>query len=365
MRPSDPKRGVSDSVPSQSDSSSASSASPRVNRSAAFGEPPKFEHHAIPADLPLGNNGVGDYGQTAIADLDKDGHPDFILGRKGSGDDVGPVLVPLRRPGSVGAARGRARDAVGRRAGGDRRGRGRVDRPRDQRARGTGIRASRASRSSRGTSSTSRTRTPTTCWRSISTATGSWTSSPCAGRRATTRPRRGWSGTRSRPTRRSLGAARDRARRSRGDHAQGRGGHRRQRAHRPGRGRHVVRERRRQGTRVDPAQEHPLRPERAVRRLRADVRHRHGRRRPAGGRHLRFGHHPLEDGDPARTPTATAAGGRRSSCRRASITARSTRWRSPISTATAGPTSRATSRRSCCRPAAPTRGGSCGRTWAA
>jgi hypothetical protein len=52
----------------------------------AFGEPPKFEHHAIPADLPLSNNDVGDYGQTAIADLDKDGHPDFILGRKGSRD---------------------------------------------------------------------------------------------------------------------------------------------------------------------------------------------------------------------------------------------------------------------------------------
>src|SRR5947199_4314074 len=55
-----------------------------VNCSAAFGEPPKFEHHAIPADLPLGKNGAGDYGQTAVADLDKDGHPDFVLGRKGS-----------------------------------------------------------------------------------------------------------------------------------------------------------------------------------------------------------------------------------------------------------------------------------------
>jgi pimeloyl-ACP methyl ester carboxylesterase len=55
-----------------------------VNRLAAFGEPPKFEHHAIPAELPLSASGVGDYGQTAIADLDKDGHPDFILGRKGS-----------------------------------------------------------------------------------------------------------------------------------------------------------------------------------------------------------------------------------------------------------------------------------------
>src|SRR5690349_9482710 len=57
-----------------------------VNQAASYGEPPKFEHHAIPAELPLGNNGVGDYGQTGVADLDKDGRPDFILGRKGSAD---------------------------------------------------------------------------------------------------------------------------------------------------------------------------------------------------------------------------------------------------------------------------------------
>src|SRR5690242_17362828 len=45
-----------------------------VNQAASYGEP------------PLGNNGVGDYGQTGVADLDKDGRPDFILGRKGSAD---------------------------------------------------------------------------------------------------------------------------------------------------------------------------------------------------------------------------------------------------------------------------------------
>ncbi len=57
-----------------------------LDSSQAFGEPPKFEHHIIAASLPLGKNGVGDYGQTAIADLDKDGHPDFVLGRKGPRD---------------------------------------------------------------------------------------------------------------------------------------------------------------------------------------------------------------------------------------------------------------------------------------
>jgi hypothetical protein len=38
-------------------------------RQVLFGQEPKFEHHAMPADLPLRDNGIGDYGQTAIADL--------------------------------------------------------------------------------------------------------------------------------------------------------------------------------------------------------------------------------------------------------------------------------------------------------
>jgi hypothetical protein len=46
----------------------------------------KFEHHFIDTTLPV-PGGIGDYGQTAVADLDKDGKPDFILGRKGKPDE--------------------------------------------------------------------------------------------------------------------------------------------------------------------------------------------------------------------------------------------------------------------------------------
>ncbi len=45
--------------------------------------PFRFEHQFISSDLPL-YNGTGDYGQTALVDLDRDGHPDFVLGRKGN-----------------------------------------------------------------------------------------------------------------------------------------------------------------------------------------------------------------------------------------------------------------------------------------
>ncbi|HEY7119600.1 MAG TPA: VCBS repeat-containing protein, partial [Tepidisphaeraceae bacterium] len=51
-----------------------------------FAAAPQFEHHTITTDLPVGPNRVGDYGQTALADLDGDGRPDFVLGRKGAGD---------------------------------------------------------------------------------------------------------------------------------------------------------------------------------------------------------------------------------------------------------------------------------------
>ncbi len=39
-----------------------------------------FQHHFISQDLPLKGNGVGDYGLTALADLDRDGDLDFVLG---------------------------------------------------------------------------------------------------------------------------------------------------------------------------------------------------------------------------------------------------------------------------------------------
>jgi hypothetical protein len=41
-----------------------------------------FAHHLVSTDLPLAGGGIGDYGQTALADLDRDGKPEFIVGRK-------------------------------------------------------------------------------------------------------------------------------------------------------------------------------------------------------------------------------------------------------------------------------------------
>jgi hypothetical protein len=55
------------------------------NSSPAGAESPKFEHHFITTDLPIGQNGQGNYGQTALVDIDKDGDLDFILGRKAGG----------------------------------------------------------------------------------------------------------------------------------------------------------------------------------------------------------------------------------------------------------------------------------------
>jgi hypothetical protein len=45
----------------------------------------QFKHHTITTDLPLNAGGVGDYGQTSVGDIDGDGRPDFVLGRKGAG----------------------------------------------------------------------------------------------------------------------------------------------------------------------------------------------------------------------------------------------------------------------------------------
>jgi len=43
----------------------------------------RFRHHFISRDLPVGEKGTGDYGLTALADLDRDGDLDFVLGGRG------------------------------------------------------------------------------------------------------------------------------------------------------------------------------------------------------------------------------------------------------------------------------------------
>ena len=40
----------------------------------------QFRHHFITRDLPVTAQGVGDYGLTALVDLDRDGDLDFVLG---------------------------------------------------------------------------------------------------------------------------------------------------------------------------------------------------------------------------------------------------------------------------------------------
>jgi hypothetical protein len=44
---------------------------------------PQFRHHFIARDLPTDTNGTGDYGLTALVDLNRDSHPDFVLGGRG------------------------------------------------------------------------------------------------------------------------------------------------------------------------------------------------------------------------------------------------------------------------------------------
>src|SRR3954462_4899956 len=46
----------------------------------ATAAPPVFRHHFIARDLPITTQGVGDYGLTALVDLDRDGDLDFVLG---------------------------------------------------------------------------------------------------------------------------------------------------------------------------------------------------------------------------------------------------------------------------------------------
>jgi hypothetical protein len=45
-----------------------------------FGEGPNFEHHYVDRNLPVSDKGTGDYGLTALVDIDRDGDLDFVLG---------------------------------------------------------------------------------------------------------------------------------------------------------------------------------------------------------------------------------------------------------------------------------------------
>src|ERR1044072_9828781 len=44
----------------------------------------RFQHHFISRDLPVSERGTGDYGLTALVDLDRDGDLDFVLGGRPS-----------------------------------------------------------------------------------------------------------------------------------------------------------------------------------------------------------------------------------------------------------------------------------------
>lgn len=44
---------------------------------------PAFRHHFISREIPITANGTGDYGLTALVDLDRDGKLDFVLGGRG------------------------------------------------------------------------------------------------------------------------------------------------------------------------------------------------------------------------------------------------------------------------------------------
>ena len=46
----------------------------------ASGAELQFRHHFIERNLPVTDKLVGDYGLTALADLDRDGDLDFVLG---------------------------------------------------------------------------------------------------------------------------------------------------------------------------------------------------------------------------------------------------------------------------------------------
>lgn len=51
-----------------------------LNPVCVFGAELNFRHHYINRDLPIKEGGIGDYGLTALVDLDRDGHLDFVTG---------------------------------------------------------------------------------------------------------------------------------------------------------------------------------------------------------------------------------------------------------------------------------------------
>ena len=51
----------------------------------------RFQHHFISRDLPIDQRGAGDYGLTALVDLDRDGDLDFVLG--GRAVEARPALL--------------------------------------------------------------------------------------------------------------------------------------------------------------------------------------------------------------------------------------------------------------------------------
>lgn len=53
----------------------------------ASAEECNFQHHYIDRDLPIKEGGIGDYGLTALVDLDRDGHLDFVTGGRQPGPE--------------------------------------------------------------------------------------------------------------------------------------------------------------------------------------------------------------------------------------------------------------------------------------
>jgi hypothetical protein len=51
-----------------------------------------FQYPYLCRDLPALDGTISDYGQASLADLDRDGHSDFVIGRK-SHPAVGPESI--------------------------------------------------------------------------------------------------------------------------------------------------------------------------------------------------------------------------------------------------------------------------------
>ncbi len=65
----------------------------------------RFRHHYVNRELPVNARGDGDYGLTALVDIDSDGHPGFVLGGRANQPSE-EKSAPLGRPSksSVGSA---------------------------------------------------------------------------------------------------------------------------------------------------------------------------------------------------------------------------------------------------------------------